>query len=73
MELTLTSPIEMFIQRQIAQGYRDAEEVTRQALLRWMAEESDTPPMIQSRLDEAAQGRFASGDRGNIQRIIAAA
>jgi hypothetical protein len=29
--------------------------------------------MIQSRLDEAAQGRFVSGDRGNIQRIIAAA
>lgn len=73
MQLTLTGPIEAFIQRQIAQGYKDGEEVTRQALLRWMAEESDTPPQIQSRLDEAASGRFIPGDRSNIERIIAAA
>lgn len=72
MQLTLTGPIEAFIQRQIAQGYRDSEEVARQALLRWMSEESDTPPLIQSRLDEAARGRFNTGDRSNIQRIIAA-
>jgi len=73
MQLTLTGPIEAFIQRQLAQGYKDADEVARQALLRWMSEESDTPPHIQGRLDEAAQGRFVSGDRANIQRIIAAA
>lgn len=71
MQLTLTGPIEAFIERQISQGYRDGEEVARQALLRWMADESDTPPHIQSRLDEAAAGRFAPGDRGNIERIIA--
>ncbi len=73
MQLTLTGPIEAFIQRQIAQGYKDSEEVTRQALLRWMSDESDTPPHIQSRLDEAAAGRFLSGDRSSIERIIATA
>lgn len=73
MQLTLTGPIEAFIQRQLTQGYKDADEVARQALLRWMAEESDTPPNIQPRLDEAAEGRFIPGDRANIERIIAAA
>jgi Arc/MetJ-type ribon-helix-helix transcriptional regulator len=73
MQLTLTGPIEAFIQHQLSQGYKDADEVARQALLRWMAEESDTPPNIQSRLDEASQGRFIRGDRSNIERIIAAA
>ena len=71
MQVTLTQPIEAFIDRQIGQGYKDREEVTRQALLRWMAEENDTPPHIQQRLDEAATGRFHPGDRSNIQRIIA--
>lgn len=71
MEITVTSPMQAFIQRQIAQGYRDAEEVARQALLRWMSEENDTPPQIQSRLDEAAGGVFKEGNRGNIERIIA--
>lgn len=73
MQLTLTPPIEAFIERQISQGYRDGEDVARQALLRWMAEECDTPPQIQSRLDEAAAGRFSPGDRDNIKRIIATA
>lgn len=70
MQVTLTGPIEAFIQRQVAQGYKDADEVARQAFLRWMNEESDTPPHIQSRLDEAAQGCFIPGDRANIQRIV---
>lgn len=73
MELTLTGPIEAFIQRQVAQGYKDADEVARQAFLRWMSEESEAPPNIQTRLDEASAGRFIPGDRSNIQRIIAAA
>ena len=73
MQLTLTAPIEAFVERQIAQGYKDSEEVTRQALLRWMADESDTPPHIQARLDEAATGRFVRGDRSTIERIIASA
>lgn len=73
MQVTLTGPIEAFIQRQVAQGYKDADEVARQAFLRWMSEESETPPHIQTRLDEAAAGRFIPGDRSNIQRIIAAA
>jgi Arc/MetJ-type ribon-helix-helix transcriptional regulator len=71
MEITVTGPMEAFIQRQIAEGYRDGEEVARQALLRWMADEGDTPPRIQERLDEAAKGRFKIGDRSNIERIIA--
>ncbi len=71
MEVTLTRPIEAFIQRQLQHGYKDAEEVTRQAFLRWMEDESDTPPHIQSRLDEAAQGLFVQGDRASIQKIIA--
>jgi len=71
MEITVTSPMQAFIQRQIAQGYRDAEEVARQALLRWMAEEDDTPPRIQDRLNEAAAGSFKTSNRGNIERIIA--
>lgn len=73
MQVTLTGPIEAFIQRQVAQGYKDADEVARQAFLRWMSEESETPPHVQTRLDEAAAGRFIPGDRSNIQRIIAAA
>lgn len=73
MQFTLTGPIEAFIQRQVAQGYKDADEVARQAFLRWMSEESDTPPHIQKKLDEASIGRFIPGDRSNIQRIIAAA
>ncbi|MFM2168809.1 MAG: hypothetical protein RIS79_3180 [Verrucomicrobiota bacterium] len=73
MQLTLTRPIEAFIERLVSQGYANGEEVARQALLRWMAEESDTPPLIQSRLDEAAAGRFAPGDRSSIERIIASA
>jgi Arc/MetJ-type ribon-helix-helix transcriptional regulator len=73
MEITITGPIEAFIQRQVAQGYKNADEVARQAFLRWMSEESDTPAHIQTRLDEAAAGRFIPGDRSNIQRIIAAA
>ena len=71
MEITVTSPMQAFIQRQISHGYRDAEEVARQALLRWMSEEDDTPPHIQNRLDEAANSSFNAGDRGNIDRIIA--
>ena len=73
MQLTLTGPIEAFIERQLSQGYKDAEEVARQALLRWMAEDSDTPPSIEARLDEAAKGQFVRGDRSQIERIIAAA
>jgi len=73
MEVTLTRPIEAFIQRQLQQGYKDAEEVTRQAFLRWMEDESDTPPQIQARLDEAAQGRFVPGSRSRIEQIITSA
>lgn len=70
MQVTLTGSIEAFIQHQVAQGYKDADEVARHAFLRWMNEEPDTPPHIQTRLDAAAQGRFIPGERSSIQRII---
>src|SRR5690348_15112678 len=38
MEIKVTKPIEEFIERQVAKGYADANEVARQALLRWMEE-----------------------------------
>ncbi len=73
MEVSLTDPMREFIERQIALGYRNPEEVARQALLRWMTEESDTPPHIAARLEEAAKGRFRPGDRSSIERIVAEA
>ena len=47
MEITMTKPIEEFIEHQLAKGYADAGEVTRQAFLRWMEEEeldAEPPP-----------------------------
>ncbi len=60
MELTLTKPIEEFIRWQIAKGYADANEVARQAFLRWM-EEVDfepAPPRLLEKLTAARQGSF---------------
>ena len=73
MTVTLTPPIEAFIQRQLSLGYKDPDEVARQALLRWMSEESDTPPCIMEKLTEAANGKFVAGDRSSNQRLLAAA
>ena len=39
MTVTLTPPIEAFIQRQLSPGYKDPDEVARQALLRWMSDD----------------------------------
>jgi Arc/MetJ-type ribon-helix-helix transcriptional regulator len=60
MEVTVTKPIEEFIEQQLARGYADASEVTRQAFLRWMEEEGfeADPPRLREKLDAARQGKF---------------
>jgi Arc/MetJ-type ribon-helix-helix transcriptional regulator len=60
MEVTVTKPIEEFIEQQLAKGYSDANEVTRQAFLRWMEEEDfdADPPRLREKLDAARQGKF---------------
>ena len=72
MDVTLTKPIEDFIRQQIENGYTDPSEVIRQAMLRWMEEASERPPLAQQKLDEAARGRFKKGSRATIAKIIAA-
>ena len=64
MDINLTKPIEDFIERQIAKGYADQNEVVRQAFLRWMEEEFEPdPPQLKEKLDEARDGRFHSYKR----------
>lgn len=60
MEVIVTKPIEEFIEQQLAKGYSDANEVTRQAFLRWMEEEDfdADPPRLREKLDAARQGKF---------------
>ncbi len=60
MDVTVTKPIEQFIKQQLAKGYSDASEVTRQAFLRWMEEEDyqPDPPRLREKLDAARQGKF---------------
>ncbi|MGO8929033.1 MAG: hypothetical protein ACLQU3_19375 [Limisphaerales bacterium] len=36
----------------------------------WDRAEGDTPPDVREKLTEAAKGRFQSGDRSNIQKIL---
>lgn len=75
--ISLTKPLETFVQRKLAEGYASADEVARQALLRWMEEdEADldaTPPRLHEKLAEAAQGPFKPVDRRDIERILASA
>jgi Arc/MetJ-type ribon-helix-helix transcriptional regulator len=64
MEITVTKPIEEFIERQLAKGYSDANEVARQAFLRWMEDEEfdGNPPRLDEKLTEARQGPFRPFD-----------
>jgi len=64
MEITVTKPIEEFINRQLTKGYADASEVARQALLRWMEEEEfdADPPRLPEKLAEAREGQFRPYD-----------
>ena len=64
MEVTVTKPIEDFIEQQLARGYSDPSEVTRQAFLRWMEEEEfeADPPQLREKLDAARRGKFRPYD-----------
>ena len=75
MEITVTKPIEEFIEQQLAKGYADASEVTRQAFLRWMEEEEfDTdPPRLREKLEAARQGKFRSHDPRSYDALLASA
>ncbi len=75
MQITLTKPIEDFIQRQLERGYADASEVARQAFLRWMEEEdyAPDPPRLRQKLLEAHQGQFHPYNPEAYDRLITSA
>lgn len=73
MEITVTKPIEEFIRRQLAKGYADANEVARQAFLRWMEEEEfePNPPRLREKLESARGGQFHSYDPKSYDALLA--
>ena len=73
MEITVTKPIEEFIQQQLTKGYADASEVARQAFLRWMEEEefAGDPPRLAEKLEEARQGTFRPHDPARYDALAA--
>ena len=75
MEITLTKPIEEFIRQQLAKGYTDADEVARQAFLRWMEEEELDlePPRLREKLEAARQGKFRPYDPQSYDALLAPA
>ena len=75
MEITVTKPIEEFIGQQLAKGYADASEVTRQAFLRWMEEEEfdAEPPRLREKLEAARQGKFRPYDPQSYDALLASA
>ena len=75
MEITVTKPIEEFIQHQLAKGYTDADEVARQALLRWMEDEEfdAEPPRLREKIDAARQGKFRLYDPQSYDALLASA
>lgn len=75
MEVTVTKPIEEFIEQQLARGYTNAGEVARQALLRWMEEEefNAEPPRLREKLDAARAGKFRPYDPNACDALLVAA
>ena len=73
MEITVTKPIEEFIQQQLAKGYAYADEVARQAFLRWMEEEEfdAEPPRLREKLEAARQGKFRPYDPQSYDALLA--
>lgn len=73
MEVTVTKPIEEFIEQQLAKGYSDPGEVTRQAFLRWMEEEEfeADPPRLREKLDAARQGKFSPYNPKTYDALLA--
>lgn len=75
MEIAVTKPIEEFIEQQLAKGYADASEVTRQAFLRWMEEEDfgAEPPRLREKIEAARQGKFRPYDPQSYDALLASA
>jgi len=74
MEIALTKPIEEFIQRKIEKGYANPNEVARQAFLRWMEEEeSESPPGLCDKLEQARQGEFSPHSPGRYDSLVSGA
>jgi Arc/MetJ-type ribon-helix-helix transcriptional regulator len=75
MEITVTRPIEEFIERQLARGYSDASEVARQAFLRWMEQEEfdSDPPRLREKLDMARKGKFKPFEASSYDALLAPA
>ena len=75
MEITVTKPIEDFINEQVAKGYADESEVARQAFLRWMEEEEfdAEPPRLREKLEAARQGKFRPYDPQTYDALLVSA
>ena len=75
MEITVTKPIEDFINDQVAKGYADESEVARQAFLRWMEEEEfdAEPPRLREKLEAARQGKFRPYDPQTYDALLVSA
>jgi len=73
MKIELSKPIEEFIEQQLAKGYSDASEVTRQAFLRWMEEEEfqPDPPLLREKIEEARRGKFAPYRPQSYDKLLA--
>lgn len=75
MEVTVTKPIEEFIEQQLTKGYANASEVTRQAFLRWMEEEEfeADPPRLREKLEAARRGKFHAYNPQSYDALLASA
>ena len=75
MEITVTKPIEDFINDQVAKGYADESEVARQAFLRWMEEEEfdAEPPRLREKLAAARLGKFRPYDPQAYDALLVSA
>ena len=75
--ISVSRPIEEFIQRKVAAGYPNADEVARQAFLRLMENDDESahldsrPPGIDEKIREAARSPLRPVDEGDIERILA--
>jgi hypothetical protein len=60
MQLEVTEPFEDFIKYQLSRGYADANEIARQAFLRWMEEDEfdPDPPRLREKVQAAQNGTF---------------
>lgn len=73
MQISVTKPIEDFIELQLAKGYADTGEVVRQAFLRWMEQEEweGDPSRLVEKIQAARQGSFRPYDPQAFDKMIA--